>query len=211
MSRTGRLKILSRRAFRNGSWITNSPKLKLMRNTPPFLLQQFCAVSVNICLWLSCACAQDSIRPSLSAETTPDDRAGWWPTQAMPKALVRTQNQNEFPPPRASCEMMAQSVAGLAAKAVNEGRADEMVWVGIDNIDVEDWFARLLKRQPQLELRGTFALWDLVDRYAKKGIIKGYILYSSNHSKGELSQHRPAIDCSVNVATSLAEIGRAHV
>ena len=100
--------------------------------------------------------------------------------------------------------MMAQSVAGLAAKAVNEGRADEMVWVGIDNIDVEDWFARLLKRQPQLELRGTFALWDLVDRYAKKGIIKGYILYSSNHSKGELSQHRPAIDCSVNVATSLA-------
>ena len=120
----------------------------------------------------------------------------------MPKALVRL--QNEFPAPRAACEMMAQSVAGLAAKAVNEGRADEMVWVGIDNIDIEDWLARLLKRQPQLELRGTFALWDLVDRYARKGIIKGYILYRSDHSKGELSQHRPGMDCSVNVATSLA-------
>jgi hypothetical protein len=128
----------------------------------------------------------------------------WWPVQAMPKALVRL--QNDLPAPRASCEMMAQSVAGLAAKAVNEGRADEMVWAGTDNVDIEDWLARLVKRQPQLELRGTFALWDLVDRYARKGIIKGYILYRADHSQGELSQHRPAIDCSVNVATSLAGV-----
>jgi hypothetical protein len=120
----------------------------------------------------------------------------------MPKGLVRL--QNELPAPRASCEMMAQSVAGLAAKAVNEGRADELVWVGSDNIDIEDWLARRLKRQPQLELRGTFALWDLVDRYAREGIIKGYILYRADRSKGGLSQHRPAMDCSVNVATSLA-------
>jgi len=126
-----------------------------------------------------------------------------WPVQAMPKALVRLQ-QNEFPEPRAAHEMMAQSVAGLAAKAVNESLADEMVWAGTDNIDIEDWLARLLKRQPQLELRGTFGLWDLVDRYAKRGIIKGYILYRSDHSKGGLSEHRPAMDCSVNVATSLA-------
>ncbi len=126
----------------------------------------------------------------------------WWPVQAMPKALVRL--QNDLPAPRASCEMMAQSVAGLAAKAVNEGRADEMVWVGTGNIDVEDWLARRLKRLPQLQLRGAFALWDLIDRYAGNGIIQGYILYSSDHSKGELNQHRPDMDCSVNVATSLA-------
>jgi hypothetical protein len=74
---------------------------------------------------------------------TEDDR--WWPVQAMPKALVRTKSASAFPSPRASYEMMVQSVAGLAAKGVNEGRADEMVWVGIeDNVDVEDWFARLL-------------------------------------------------------------------
>ncbi len=121
----------------------------------------------------------------------------------MPKALVRLQ-QNEFPEPRAASEMLAQSVAGLAAQAVNESRADEMVWVGTDNIDVEDWFARRLKRQPQLELRGSFGLWELVDRYARQGIIKGYVLYRSDSSKGELSQQRPAMDCSVNVATSLA-------
>ena len=62
------------------------------------------------------------------------DENRWWPVQAMPKGLVRL--QKDLPAPRASCDMMAQSVAGLAAKAVNEGRADEMVWVGTDNIDM---------------------------------------------------------------------------
>jgi hypothetical protein len=125
----------------------------------------------------------------------------------MPKALMRTKIQNEPGSLRASCAMMAQSVAGLAAKAVNEGRADEMVWVAVeDNVDVEDWFARLFQRHPQLELRGTFGPWDLVDRYAKQGLIKGYILYRSDTSMGETSQHRPGMDCSVNTATSLAGI-----
>jgi len=133
------------------------------------------------------------------------DENRWWPVQAMPKALVRTRSQNEPPSLRASCEMMVQSVAGLAAKGVNEGRADELVWVGVeDNVDVEDWFARLLQRHPQLEMRGIFGPWDLVDRYAKQGLIKGYILYRSDHSKGENNEHRPDMDCSVNVATSLA-------
>ena len=45
------------------------------------------------------------------------DENRWWPVQAMPKALVRL--QDDLPAPRASCDMMAQSVAGLAAKAVN--------------------------------------------------------------------------------------------
>jgi hypothetical protein len=145
-----------------------------------------------------------AVTMSVALATAVADESCWWPVQTMPKALVRTENQNEFPSQRASCEMMAQSVAGLVAKAVNEGRADEMVWVGTDNIDAEDWFARLLKRQPQLEVRGVFGLWDLVDRYAKQGLIKGYILYRSDHSKGENNQHRPGMNCSVNVATSLA-------
>ena len=135
-----------------------------------------------------------------------DHESGWWPTQVMPKALVRTANQNNFPAPRASCDMMVQSVAGLTAKAVNDGRGDEMVWVGTDNVDVEDWLARVLKRHPQLELRGVFDPWPLVGRYAKRGIIRGYILYRADKSKGAINEHRPGLDCSVNVATSLAGI-----
>lgn len=135
------------------------------------------------------------------------DENRWWPVQAMPKALVRTKSQNAPAALHTSFDMMVQSVAGLAAKGVNEGRADELVWVQVDdNVDVEDWFARLLQRHPQLEMRGTFGPWDLVDRYAKQEIIKGYILYRSDASKGEINEHRPGMDCSVNVATSLAGI-----
>jgi len=67
--------------------------------------------------------------------------------------------------PRASHEILAQSVVGLAAKAVNEGRGDEMVWVATDNVDVEDWFARWLKRHPEVELRGTLGLWELANTH----------------------------------------------
>jgi hypothetical protein len=133
------------------------------------------------------------------------DENRWWPVQAAPKTLIRLQD-DQLPEPRAASEMTAQSVAGLAAKAVNEGRGDEMVWIGIDNADVEDWLGRLLKRRPELETPRTVALWELIDRYASNGIIKGYILYRWDHSKGELGQHRPGMDCSVNVATSLAGI-----
>jgi hypothetical protein len=148
-----------------------------------------------------------ALRLALLALTMPGsakaDDIRWWPIQTGPKALVRLQ-ENAFPEPRAASEMLAQSVAGLAAKAVNEGRANEMVWLDTDNIDIQDWLARRRQRQPTLELRGTFTLWDLVDRYARAGLIKGYILYRADHSAGKLNQHRPGMDCSVNVATSLA-------
>ena len=35
--------------------------------------------------------------------------------------------------------------------------------------DVEDWYARLLARHPQLEVRGVLGPWALVDRYVKNG------------------------------------------
>jgi len=132
---------------------------------------------------------------------TDEDR--WWPVQVGPKELVQL-SQDGLPEPRAASEMMAQSIAGLAAKAVNEHRAHELVWIETDNVDIEDWLARRLKHPPQLELGGAFGLWDLVDRYLRTGIIKGYILYRQDRSAGDFNQHRPQMDCSVNVATSLA-------
>ena len=136
---------------------------------------------MNICKIVQFMCFALVLSPIGFPAVADENR--WWPVQATPKAIVRVR-ENEFPAPAASCAMMAQSLAGLAAKAVTEARADEMVWVACDNIDIEDWFARLLRRQPQPELRGNFPLWNLVDRYSKRGIIKGYILYRSDHSKG---------------------------
>ncbi len=134
------------------------------------------------------------------------DRGRWFPEQAAPKAIVRTIEENRFPEPRLANRMMVQSLAGLAAKAVNARKGDELVWVTTDDPDVEGWYARLLERRPAFELRGEFAPWDLVDRYHKQGIIKGYLLYRADRSRGEINGHRKELDCSVNVATSLAGI-----
>ena len=43
----------------------------------------------------------------------------WWPTQTLPKALVRTENWQRFPAPNGAYQVMVRSVAGLVAKAVN--------------------------------------------------------------------------------------------
>jgi hypothetical protein len=135
------------------------------------------------------------------AENAPDR---WWPAQTLPQGVVRTASQEEFPAPRLAFQMMAQSVAGLAARAANEGRGDELVWIANGNADEEDWFARLRANHPDLKERGTFGPWELVNRFAKRGIIKGYILYRLDRSAGEVNEYRPGMDCSVNVATSLA-------
>ena len=126
--------------------------------------------------------------------------ARWWPTQALPKSVIRTPNQQEFPTPRLALQMMLQSVAGLAAKAVNEGHNDELIWVDNANADLEDWYVRWLTSHPDVKQAGTLKPWKLVDRYTKRGVIKGYILYRLGHSRGGRSD----MDCSVNVATSLA-------
>ena len=53
---------------------------------------------------------------SVALSTVTADENRWWPEQAMPKGLVRTA-KNDFPSPHLPYEMMAQSIAGLAAKA----------------------------------------------------------------------------------------------
>lgn len=139
-----------------------------------------------------------------SNDAAPPIESRWWPAQAVPKGIVSTATRGDSPARRIAYEMMVQSIAGLAAKSVNEGRGDELVWVSTGNVDVEDWLARRLEKQPQLEMRGAFDPWALVDRYAQRGLIKGYFLYRSDTSAGEFNQYRRNINCSVNVATSLA-------
>src|SRR5678815_3385486 len=97
--------------------------------------------------------------------------ARWWPVQARPAGLVRTGPPRAVPEPQAAYQMLAQSIAGLAAKAVNEGRGDEMVWVGTGNPDVEAWYAAVIGRKDQAGpvARGQIDPWELVDRYARRG------------------------------------------
>lgn len=129
----------------------------------------------------------------------------WWPVQAMPKSIVRVDQEDAARHAEATV-MMAQSVAGLAAKAVNDGQAHEMVWAVSGNRIVEHWFSLALKRHPDLQVRRAATIWQVVDQYAKMGIIKGYILYKADASKAPHNERYGQADCSVNVATSLAAL-----
>lgn len=142
----------------------------------------------------------------------------WWPSQTSPKAFLRLGPHSEFErvtsPSGKSTEghlsashMLAQSLVGLAAQAVNEGILDEIPWieVGGKGKDYNEWLGRTVERL-HLEDRGTFTPWQLVERYKSKGIIKGYILYSFDYSEGDLYQDRSGINCSVNTASSLCGI-----
>jgi len=128
-----------------------------------------------------------------------DSTDRWWPLQAPPKALIQTPGDGT-----PGLQFMVQSIAGLAAKAVNEGRADEMVWIEHANPDLEDWYARWLASHPNIPKPRTLGAWELVDHFSQQGLIKGYILYRLDKSSGELNTYRRGMDCSVNVATSLA-------
>jgi hypothetical protein len=130
----------------------------------------------------------------------------WWPTQALPKGLVRTRAPTVAPSLRGSFDMMLQSVAGRAAQSTQTGRGDELLWIASDNVDVEDWGARWRRQHPEVEDRGGFEPWALVDRYVGRGYIRGYILYRRDVSPGEINQARRGMDASVNVATTLAGI-----
>lgn len=86
---------------------------------------------------------------------------------------------------------LAQSVAGLAAQALNEGLTTEGVWVkGSANYEI--YYSPLMHRINAKD-GGTFDVWQLIQRYSHKGIIKGYILYDVSKK-----------DNSINLATILS-------
>jgi len=135
--------------------------------------------------------------------------AGWWPTQRLPRALVNATPMDSWPggTQDGPMRMLVQSVSGLAAQAVNEGKGDELVWLSGLSVDMEEWGRRFRADHPSVVIRSTLAPWELVERYQKRGLIKGYLLYRFDRSKADIpGKLRPGMDLSVNIATSLAGI-----
>lgn len=145
----------------------------------------------------------------------------FWPDQAVPAGIVQTTNHEYFrtfppagpeaPPEEAfgATHMLVQSISGLAARAVNEGRGDEMVWIEVGHPEMHLNPAFKLGRDYLLarldaEERGAYGAWELVERYMDMGIVQGYILYRYDPSEGGFEEIRDGMDLSVNLATSLA-------
>lgn len=117
----------------------------------------------------------------------------FWPHQVAPKTIV-TCKISDF---NSLAELnLAQSVSGLAAKAVNEKTNDEGVWVDSKNEVYQTYYQSLVKRL-HLKAKGTYDVWQLVKRFKDRNVIKGYVLYNAGRG-----------DNSINLATVYAGITR---
>ncbi len=116
-----------------------------------------------------------------------------WPQQTAPEKIVRIENAN-----RNMDQVLAQSLSGLAAQAVNNATHDELVWIAAAPED-EKLYKATKKRLRINDVRQA-GLWQLLDEYHNKGIVRGYIVYKSSSSDED------QIDQSINVATTLAGV-----
>ena len=96
----------------------------------------------------------------------------WFPRQKYPESVVKVNIDDGFN----ANHMLVQSISGLAAMAVNEGRFDEMVWIEYVSPDCQRWYNDAINRLECKE-SGECTPWQLVKRYQDKGVYEGYILY----------------------------------
>ena len=156
--------------------------------------------AIKLCLLILLAAASHSVHAS--------DVSRWWPTQSLPNRILRTIRLEKFSAPHGPHHMLVQSLAGLAAKAVNEGRGGELIWVTTTHRDLEAWLERFRTDHPEITVADPQSTWDLMGRLREQGIVQGYILYRWDTSPGKIAEdaERSGIDMSVNIATSLAGI-----
>jgi hypothetical protein len=164
--------------------------------------KRICVVGLTLFVWA----LSDGV-----AKGEPIENATFYPKQAKPRGIITLPSMRfaSSGPPRPQVNnsaehMLAQSLAGLAAKAVNEGRFDEMAYITLwDKVDFVVWKEMLLKRTGVKDL-GSMTVWQLIERWRDKGVFDGYILYSWDRSEGPLMTSRKGMNKNSNVAASLA-------
>src|SRR5690606_1124980 len=121
---------------------------------------------------------------ALAQEEGYNGRFGW-PVQQTPQKIIKC-----TPGTSRAETMLIESLSGLAAQAVNDGKSDEMVW-----IDVPLEAYRHLYQQTVASLQPasveTMEPWALVRHLKKQGIVKGYILYKLDKPRKELYSSYP--------------------
>ncbi|WP_418983196.1 hypothetical protein [Alistipes sp.] len=102
----------------------------------------------------------------------PDDDFFWWPEQRSPARYTVCTS------PRSPAEaVLAQSAAGLAARAVNEGRSKRMIWIARGG-RYETWL-RATARERRIRCNGETDVWSLVGQLRDEGLVSGYVLYAA--------------------------------
>ena len=130
----------------------------------------------------------------------------WWPEQKAPNKLISCtvdHNNNRE-------RILVESLAGIAAKAVNEGKNDEMVWITVGTTAAKEWFNRTLDRLAITEIQ-VMNVWELLNHMTNKGLVAGYVVYDYDDGDGKVYTKRNDMNNSANVATSVASIINAAV
>ncbi len=127
-----------------------------------------------------------------------DGRYGW-PVQKAPKEIIVCDKGSTL-----AEAMLIESLSGLAAQTVNEGKFDKMIWIDVNsNISYEKIYTKTLDA---LNIKQTkkMKLWELVDLLKHKKVIKGYVLYKLDEPRQNAYASYPNADYSSNVATVYA-------
>lgn len=172
---------------------------------------KFICCFISICCFASCTHKIDEWseensgnhtgpeQPEVPEVPSAEDAYHWWPIQKEPSSVVICNFMNNNIPDHA----LAQSLAGLAALGVNEGEFDEMVWMSRGDSDSKLWYERMMAEKSYVQ-SGTFTTWELLERYVKRGLIKGYVLFRQ-YSKGSESLNPATVLASLNHAVLIEE------
>lgn len=129
-----------------------------------------------------------------------DGRHGW-PQQKAPRQLILCNGEGLS----REENMLLESLSGLCGQAVNENTFDEMVWIETNNKSYQE-ILKSSKASLGIDKPLRMNVWELLDYLRKKKIIKGYVLYKNDTSKGNCYSHRKHINHSANVATVYASL-----
>lgn len=128
-----------------------------------------------------------------------DGRHGW-PEQRAPEKLI------VCPLGESPAEaMLVESLSGLAAQAVNEGRFDTMVWIETSNASYKALFEESVAALGIKEIR-RMEIDELASLLRRRGILRGYVLYRADTPRADAYAAHPGTDYSANVATVYASL-----
>lgn len=134
----------------------------------------------------------------------------YWPRFPAPARVLLTVPTSQMQGGSFGAEhFLAQSAAGLAARAVRDGTGETLIWINETHPDYQHWRELTLSRLNTV-VEGPLATWTIVRRLRDQGIVQGYILYRRNTVNRSYYEEEPgglpAGELSANVATSLCAV-----
>ena len=127
----------------------------------------------------------------------------YWPIFPSPITLIKSDNINKMP---FAEQLMVQTLAGLVAYNTRETGTGEYVWLENGSVSYTEWLKReITYTKCNVADEHAFGAWELVDRYSKQRLIKGYILCRRDPAKRGLYEGKTQ-NTSVNVANALCGI-----